>query len=99
MPESRREAYPLVNFTHGNSALLRCRTPGGRSNLCGIVKHTAHLVFAMLLTPTVALVAGIIISVVGPEHRAPDGETVPAATVQAALPAGYLLYGDLEQQP
>jgi len=89
-----------VNIAHENSALLRCRTPDGRSNLCGIVKHTAqHFVFAMLLLPTVALVAGLVISLVAPEHQAPDSETVPAATVQAALPAGYLLYGDLEQQP
>jgi hypothetical protein len=66
--------------------------------VCGIVKHNAHLVFAMLLTPTLALIVGAIISVVGPEHQAAPAEA-PAATVQAALPAGYLLYGDLEQQP
>ena len=60
------------------------------------MKHNAHLIFAMLLLPTVALVAGVIISVVAPpEQRAPVADT----TVQAALPAGYLLYGDLEQQP
>ncbi len=52
----------------------------------------------MLLLPTVALVAGVIISVVAPEHRAGPDEAMPP-TVQAALPAGYLLYGDLEQQP
>jgi hypothetical protein len=62
------------------------------------VKHNAHLIFAMLLLPTVALVAGVIISVVAPEHRAGPDEAMPP-TVQAALPAGYLLYGDLEQQP
>jgi hypothetical protein len=67
--------------------------------VCGIVKHTAHLVFAMLLTPTLALVAGVVISVVAPEHQAGPTEAMPAATVQAALPAGYLLYGNLEQQP
>lgn len=67
--------------------------------MCGIVKHNAHLVFAMLLTPTLALVVGAIISVVGPEHQAAPAEAMPAATLQAALPAGYLLYGDLEQQP
>jgi hypothetical protein len=66
--------------------------------VCGIVKHNAHLVFAMLLLPTVALVAGLVISLVAPEYHAPD-EAMPAPTVQAALPAGYLLYGDLEQQP
>lgn len=50
----------------------------------------------MLLLPTVALVAGAIISVVAPpEHPA----AVVEPTVQAALPSGYLLYGDLEQQP
>ena len=50
----------------------------------------------MLLLPTVALVAGAIISVVAPPEQA-----VPSVepTVQAALPAGYLLYGDLELQP
>lgn len=67
--------------------------------MCCIVKHTAHLVFAMLLTPTLALVAGVIISVVAPEHLAAPTEAMPAPMVQAALPAGYLLYGDLEQQP
>ena len=60
------------------------------------MKHNAHLIFAMLLLPTVALVAGAIISVMAPpEHPVPVAET----QVQAALPAGYLLYGDLEQQP
>lgn len=67
--------------------------------MCGIVKHNAHLVFAMLLTPTLALIAGVIISVAAPEHLAAPDEAMPAPTVQAALPAGYLLYGDLEQQP
>jgi len=59
------------------------------------MKHSAHLIFAMLLLPTVALVAGLVISLVMPEHAAPAAEP----TVQAALPSGYLLYGDLEQQP
>lgn len=85
-----------MNFAHESSALLRCGALARRSNLWGIVKHNAHLVFAMLLLPTVALVAGVIISVVAP----PD-DPAPAVepTVQASLPAGYLLYGDLEQQP
>ena len=63
------------------------------------MKHHAHLIFALLLLPTVALVAGAIISVVAPEHLAPAAETTVPAMQQAALPAGYLLYGDLEQQP
>lgn len=67
--------------------------------MCGIVKHNAHLVFAMLLTPTLALIAGVIISLAAPEHLVAPDEAMTAPTVQAALPAGYLLYGDLEQQP
>ena len=50
----------------------------------------------MLLLPTVALVAGAIVSVVVPPEHPAAAETT---TVQAALPSGYLLYGDLEQQP
>ena len=53
----------------------------------------------MLLTPTLALIAGVIISLAAPEHLVAPDDVMTASTVQAALPAGYLLYGDLEQQP